>query len=232
VDFDTMSPERLDDFRYAITTTAGFQSQPPPNMTMVDTVGSYELWKRKGRTPPQRVLDEGSSPGVKLDCNTPAASDLSIQDGSATVLPEPVVGDLTSWSRSSPFGAPGSASQKLVLRPGHWQLSLQYASQVSLDVTGPHLQKALPPSLDGMYFTHPGEGEFWDAGALTVKRRGPVTITVSASQPPLFSRLAGAHRRVWLGTLAATRVAATHTLPLKQSCGQYVDHYTLNAAER
>ncbi|MDX6638634.1 MAG: hypothetical protein QOJ01_2145, partial [Solirubrobacterales bacterium] len=102
----------------------------------------------------------------------------------------------------------------------------------SLDVTGPHLQKALPPSLDGMYFTHPGEGEFWDAGALTVKRRGPVTITVTASQPPLLSRLAGAHRRVWLGTLAATRVAATHTLPLKQSCGQYVDHYTLNAAER
>ena len=226
VDFDTMSPERLDDFRYAITTTAAFQSTPPPNMKMVDMEGAYELWKRAGPTPHQRVLDEGLSSGATLNCDSPVGSDLRIQDGTATTLPTPVIGRATSWSTPS-FVAPGSASQKLVLGPGRWQLSLQYNSQVRLEVEAPHVQQSLPASLDGMYLSFPGHGAFWDAGALTVRKRGPVEVTVSASEPPFLSRLVGANRRVWLGTLAATKVQSPQQHPLAKSCGRYVDHYTL-----
>ncbi len=226
VDFDTMSPERLDDFRYAITTSAAFQSTPPPNMKMVDIQGAYELWRRSGPTPHQRVLDEGLSSGVTLDCDSPVGSDLRIQDGTATTLPTPVLGRADAWSTPS-FVAPGSAAQRLVLGPGRWQLSLQYNSQVRLEVTAPHVQQTLPPSLDGMYLSFPGHGAFWDAGALTVRKRGPVEVTVTASEPPFLSRLAGANRRVWLGTLAATKVQSPQEHPLAKSCGRYVDHYTL-----
>jgi hypothetical protein len=224
VDFDTMSPERLDRYRYAITTTAAFQSTPPPHMRMVDTAGPYELWKRIGKTPRQRVLHEGLAPGAVLHCNSPAGRKTAAEAGSATILPEPVVGRFQRWSRQA-FYAPGSATQKLVLQPGRWQLSLQYNSQVELHVSAGGETKTLPPSLDGMYFSSPGRGAFWDAGSLTVKKAGPVEVTVDASDPPLLSRLTGARRRVWLGTLAATKLQSMQTLPLAKSCGGYVDHY-------
>ncbi len=224
VDFDTMSPERLDRYRYAITTTAAFQSTPPPHMSMVDTAGPYELWKRNGPTPRQRILHEGVSPGAVLHCNSPSGRKIAAEAGTATVLPKPVVGRFEKWSRQT-FAAPGSASQTLRLTPGHWQLSLQYNSQVGLDLTAGNATKSLPPSLDGMYFSSPGRGAFWDAGALTVKRAGPVEVTVDAADPPLLSRLTGTRRRVWLGALAATKLQSTRTLPLAKSCGKFVDHF-------
>lgn len=231
VDFDTMSPERLDDFRYAVTTTAAFQSSPPPNMSVVDRQGDYELWKRKGKTPEQRVLNEGGAPGLTVDCNAPAGSDLSVQDGRATVLADPVVGQPESWGEA-PFSAPGSASQTLELTPGRWDLSLQYASQAKLIVSGPGFSAGLPPSLDGVYFSHAGQGAFWAAGALHVRHAGPVKITVTAERPGALSRLAGVTRRVWLGAVAASPRMANSTVPLDRSCGRYVDHFTLSGPAR
>jgi hypothetical protein len=224
-DFDSLSPAHLDDFEYAVTTTAAFQSAPPPNMRLEDSEGEYELWKRVGGTPRQRILDEGIQPGAKLDCGAALGSKVHMENGTATVLPTPVVGAPEDWSRLSPFDAPGSASQTLNLTPGRWRLSLQYNSQAGLDasVLGRHTD--LPPSLDGMYFTHPGQGAFWPAGAVNVKRARPVKITVTAHRPSGLQRLLGVRRRVWLGTLAASPVRATRTIPLARACGAYVDHY-------
>ena len=231
-DFDTLPPSRLDDFEYAITTTAAFQSSPPPNMRLKDSAGDYELWKRVGKTPRQRILDEGLAPGAPLDCNTPPGSDLHVQDGKATVLPTPVLGTPADWSRLSPFDAPGSASQTLNLAPGRWRLSLQYNSQAGLEVTGPGRHAGLPPSLDGMYFTHQGQGAFWPAGEVSVKKAGPVKITVTADRPSALQRLLGVRRRVWLGNIAASPMGATRSVPLTRSCGAYVDHYTLSGYPR
>jgi hypothetical protein len=232
-DFDTLPPSRLDDFEYAITTTAAFQSSPPPNMRLKDSQGDYELWKRVGKTPKQRVLDEGLAPGVTLDCNSPKGSALHAQDGSATVLPTPVLGTVADWSRSSPFDAPGSASQTLDLTPGRWRLSLQYHSQAGLEVSGSKQVRAgLPPSLDGMYFSHQGQGAFWPAGEVKVTNTRPVTVTVSAAEPSGLQRLLGVRRRVWLGNLAASPVRATRSLPLSASCSDYVDHYVLSGYPR
>jgi hypothetical protein len=224
VDFDTMSPQRLDRYRYAITTTAAFQSTPPPHMSMVDTAGPYELWKRNGKTPRQRVLHEALAPGATLNCNSASGRAIAAQKGTATTLPKPVLGHFTRWSRQT-FAAPGSATQQLDLTPGKWQLSLQYNSQVKLDVTAGRATRSLPPSLDGMYFSSPGRGAFWDAGSLMVTKPGPVEVTVDAADPPLLSRLTGARRRVWLGNLAATRLQTMQSHPLAKSCGLYVDHY-------
>jgi hypothetical protein len=170
------------------------------------------------------VLDEGLAPGATLHCNSASGRAIAAQKGAATTLPKPVLGHFTRWSRQT-FAAPGSATQQLNLTPGKWQLSLQYNSQVKLDVTAGRAAKTLPPSLDGMYFSSPGRGAFWDAGSIMVTKPGPVEVTVDATDPPLLSRLTGARRRVWLGNLAASRVQTMQSHPLAKSCGLYVDHY-------
>ena len=225
VDFDTMSPERLNEFDYAITTTAAFQSAPPPNVRLVDRAGDYALWKRTVKTPRQRILDEGLYPGKTLDCATTEGRQIAGEPGSATILPKPVTGTPEAWSPGAVFDAPGSASQSLKLGKGHWRLSLQYNSQVELHVSAPGLNIDLPPSLDGMYFSHQGQGAFWPAGELVLRHPATVKVTVTGSDPPALSRLAGATRRVWLGNLAASPTMASITRPLARSCGAYVDHY-------
>jgi hypothetical protein len=223
MDLDTVRPRTLDRFDYAITTRAPFQSSAPPNMESVATTDSYELWKRTGPTPPLRVLNEKGSPGEELKCQA-AGGRISSQSGTTTVLPQPVVGTSSEWGRLSPFDAPGSASQKLALAPGRWDLSLQYHSQVPLTVKAPGHKATLPPSLDGMYLTHQAQGAFWRVGSVEASGAGSTTIRVSAAEPSGLQDALGVERQVWLGTIAATR-PSSEKIALADACGRYVDHY-------
>jgi hypothetical protein len=226
MDFDTLSPRRLDDFQYVITTAAAYQSTQPPNFHPVVRTDSYLLWKRSGPTPPLRIIDKDGTPGRLLDCSTGAGKRISQASGTAITLPRPMVSDSFAWSRPSPFDAPGTATQRLDLGPGRWRLSLQYHSQVPLTVTGPGgLNVDLPPSLDGMYLTHQAQGSFWPAGTLRVTGSGAVPITVSAKEPTGLQRLLGVRRQVWLGPLAATRPGSAKRA-LASACGSFVDHFT------
>jgi hypothetical protein len=233
LDLDTLAPTKLDRFRYAITTTAAYQSTPPPNMEEVARTDSYVLWERRGPTPRLRVLREDGAPGRILE-PSPRTCGAQGNQNSATVLPTPVVEPPGSWSQSAPFEAPGTASQTVRLRPGTWQLSLQYASQVDLTVEAAGLSSELPASLVGMYLTHQGEGSYWPVGEIQVPDGpGEVRVDVSAAEPNGIERALGAPRRVWLGRLAATRLDATRDaappeVSLAGACGRYVDHYVLN----
>ena len=224
MDLDTLPPRRLDEFDYAITTRAGYQSTAPPNFETALKTPSYVLWRRSGATPPLRVIDKDGTPGRILDCTSAEGRRLAARPGAATVIGEPVTGDPGAWSRDSPFDAPQSATQTLDLGPGRWRLSLQYHSQAPLTVRAPGSSVELPPSLDGMYLTHQGQGAFWPAGALRVRGGGPVPVTVEAARPSQLQRDLGVERRVWLGGLAATRPGAKR-VPLRDACGRYVDHY-------
>ena len=51
MDFDTLSAGRLDEFRYVITTRAGYQSTAPPNFKPVVRTDSYVLWRRRRADP-------------------------------------------------------------------------------------------------------------------------------------------------------------------------------------
>jgi hypothetical protein len=227
MDFDTLSPNRLDQFRYAITTQAGYQSTPPPNFRPVVRTASYVLWKRTGPTPRLRIIDVDGTPGDVLDCAGAEGRRIASLPGTATVLPQPVTSGLGAWGRSSPFDAPATATQELKLRPGRWTLSLQYHSQVPLNVAAAGHEVELPPSLDGMYLTHQAQGAFWPAGSLRTQRSGAVRVTVSAERPSRFQRLLGVRRQVWLGPLAATRVGSA-TIPLRDACGRFVDHFVVH----
>jgi hypothetical protein len=124
------------------------------------------------------------------------------------------------------FAAPGRATAMLALkRPGRYALSLQYHSQVPLEVlVDNEAIAALPPSLDGMYLDGAGRGAFWPAGHLG-SVGGPVEIEVRAAEPTGLQDAVGAERRVWLGDLAATREHAARQVSLGSACGAYVDHY-------
>jgi hypothetical protein len=225
MDFDTLPSARLDEFNYVITTTAQYQSTPPPNFRPVVRTASYVLWKRHGPTPRLHIIEKDGTPGAVLDCATAEGRGIARRPGTATVLPEPVVKGRKAWSDSH-FDAPGTATQRLRVGPGRWALSLQYHSQVPLTISAPGLQVGLPASLDGMYLTHRAQGAFWAAGRLHAKHGGPVTVTVSARKPSRFQRLVGVRRQVWLGPLAATQ-AGSGNVPLRSACGRFVDHFTV-----
>ncbi|HVL19184.1 MAG TPA: hypothetical protein VM387_14360, partial [Gemmatimonadales bacterium] len=188
MDLDTLSPRRLDEFDYAITTRAAYQSTAPANFERMVRTPSYVLWRRSGTTPPLRVIDKNGTPGRVLDCTSAPGRRLAARPGTATVIPEPVTGGPGDWSRGSPFDAPQSATQRLELGPGRWRLSLQYHSQAPLTVSAPGSKVELPPSLDGMYLAVMGQGAFWPAGEVRVGGSGPVTVTVDAARPSQLQR--------------------------------------------
>ena len=240
MDLDTLAGSRLDEFDFAITTAAAYQSTPPANMEEVARTPSYVLWERTGRTPRGQVLNENGAPGAILGDGDPAVGALACggaeraPGGSALVLPEPVVGSPAGWSRPMPLEAPGRATQALELAPGAWQLSLQYHSEVDLDVAAEGLSAPLPASLVGMYMTAQGQSAFWPVGGIEVPPGGGrVEVAVSAEEPGTLERAVGATRRVWLGEVAATRVdplaEAPDTVPLGAACGRYVDRYVPRA---
>jgi hypothetical protein len=227
MDLDTLAPGRLDEFDYAITTRAAYQSTAPPNLETVVKTPSYVLWRRSGPTPPLRVIDKNGTPGRVLDCANERDRRLADHPGTATVIPEPVVGGPRDWSLPSPFDAPDRTTQSLDLPRGRWHLSLQYHSQAPLTVSAPGSDEVeLPPSLDGMYLTHQGQGAFWPAGEVRVTGSAPVTVAVEAERPTRRQRALGVQRRVWLGRLAASR-PGHQTIPLSDACGRYVDHFTV-----
>jgi hypothetical protein len=221
LDFDTIDPKKLNRQEYAITTAAGYQSSPPPNWEEVAREGQYVLWKRDGEGPDFDLvpLERGDDPGAEPPC----IADRVAESGEATVIGAPVVGD--GWEVDFPLEAPAEATQSLSVDTGTWALSLQYHSQVPLIVRADGVEIAqLPASLEGFYLVGAGRGAFWPAGEISTES-GDVDITVEAAEPTGLQDALGVERRVWLGRLALSPVDAPRTIALRESCGEYVDHY-------
>ena len=225
MDFDTLPPSRLDEFDYAITTRAAYQSTPPPNVKPVAHTGSFTLWKRIGPTPLLQIIDKRGAPGRILACPAGRSHGLASRGGSATELDRPVVRHPDAWSPSWHFDAPGTATVRLGLPRGRWDLSLQYDSQVSLVVSAGGHNFTLPPSLDGMYFSEQGQASYWHAGTLRSEGR-LAKVTIAAKDPSELQRLAGVRRQVWLGSIAATR-GGPAKVPLPETCNRYLDHFVV-----
>ncbi len=231
-DFDSLDAGQLDKFDFAITTAAAYASAPPPNFEPVASDGDYVLWAREGETPRSRVLEgEDGAPAVNLDCDQ-----LGDRPGLATLLAPTAFVPYDEWDlpplvehaaggQERAFEAPGEASATIPLpEPGAYELSLQYHSQVPLEVVvDDEVVAELPPSLDGMYLSGAGRGAFWPAG--TASGDEALEVVVRAAEPGGLAETLGAPRRVWLGGLAATRMVAARTVPLARACGEEVDHF-------
>lgn len=237
VDFDTLEPGKLDKFAYAITTSAAYASAAPANFEPVAEEGAYVLWERDGETPRARVLDDPGAPGTS-DCIGTEGKPLDRRGTMSVFFFTPEVVAPSDWRRpprvedaaggqEDAFLAPATARAELGLgEPGPYELSLQYHSEVPLEVVHEgEVLAELPPSLEGMYLDGAGQGAFWPAGELTTTSRGPVEIEVRAQAPTGLQDALGVERRVWLGELAATAAEDPREAELTGPCGPYNDHF-------
>jgi hypothetical protein len=220
MDFDTLSPSKLDRYDYAITTAAGYASTPPSRFREIAREGDYVLWERTGETGSTRVLDEGGDPGKIFDCALGGA------DGSsALTLAEPPTVEQEEWSPGFSASAPASFRASLPLDSGLHLVSLQYHSQVPLTVSanGEEVGR-VPPSLEGLYLTGAGRGAFWPAGEFAAAGC-ETTIEIAAAPPSGLQDALGVERKVWIGKLALTRSEEPELVPGREACDRYVDHF-------
>ena len=230
LDFDSVDYTVLDAFPWVLSTRAAYRSQPPSNLRLVRSTPSYELWERVGPTPRNdRVFGEEARPGKVLNCgkeDIAKGKKRQVALTATVISPRPAIGKRLDWSPSERLAPGESASQTLELKPGAWELSLQYQSPVvGLRVKAPGLDLDLPPAMDGAIPFRFGQGPFWPAGRIEVPKGGRVRITVEADDVSGISRLLGVDATAAIGNIVAVQPGAWHRVPFADACGEYVDHY-------
>jgi hypothetical protein len=245
IDFDSVPTSVLNEFPYAVTTSAIYQSQAPPGWTLVQSTPSYRLWRRTGTTPPIANLYEEARPGRVLRCNKPKLAAFQRAGGEAlTWQPRSVVAKRLYWkagghsgalgeggvaaSKSAPIDnnlAPGqTASQTIPLPPGRWTFSLQYVSPVTgLTVRAPGLDVHLPAGVDAAIPYRPDQGPYWPVGTIT-STGGPVTVSVTADDVDWFQSLIGVDAPAVIGNLTAVNPDGFKLVPTADACRLFVDH--------
>jgi hypothetical protein len=132
----------------------------------------------------------------------------------------------TAWHGS--IGVPGhTATTRVELPPGRWDVSLQYLSPTSVAVRGPRLHRVIAPNY-GLIKA------YWPAGTVTSDGR-PFTLSLRSENRPWFGHLLGSpHSLITpdspqmapLWHVAFTRHGATpRRVPVHQACGRYVDWF-------
>ena len=228
IDFDSVPNEVLNQFRYAVTTSAVYQSQPPPGWTEVASSRSYRLWQRTSTTPRVAMLAEEARPGRLFRCKNPKFRKILAGGGEALVWPRPVIAKRLYWTRAGKVdnqAQPGEeVSQTIVLPRGRWQVSLQYVSPVTgATVRAPGLDVHLPAGMDAAIPYRPDQGPYWPVGEL-ISQGGPVTISVRADEINWLQKLLGVDAPTVIGNLTAVQTTGFETLPTASACGRYVDH--------
>lgn len=229
VDFDSAPARVLNDFDYAITTSAAYQSQPPPGWELLESTDSYRLYERTGATPAMANLYEEARPGRVFRCQNPKLAAFLTGGGEPLVWPRPVIAKRLYWKRDGEVDntlEPGEeTSQPIALPPGEWELSIQYASPVAgIEVTAPGLEASLPAGVEAAIPFRPDQGPYWIVGP--VQGGGPIELTVSAERLSGLQRLLGVDAPAVIGNVTAVQTAGVRTVPLTAAaCGLYIDHF-------
>jgi hypothetical protein len=224
-DVDNYESGDLDKMNFIVTPGGRYRSEIPPNFRLVRRTASYELYRRTGPTPAREPLEPVDQPGAVFDCARSPGKQYLTQYRWAGVLPSPVVSK--DWHGS--IGVPGrTATMRITLPRGRWDLSLEYISFTGLVVRGPQLHRVIAPNY-GLI------NEYWPAGTLTSSGR-PFTLTLTSEKRSWFGRLLGSPRSAVtadtpaltpLWQAAFTRHGATaQRVPINQACGRYVDWFS------
>jgi hypothetical protein len=224
IDFDSIQPHVLNRFDYAVTSRTDYESQAPEAFRRVRATRSFLLWKRSGQARPRSILFEEGVPGRTLDCRRSSRRLINTPRSVAAIFPvAPRIHAYQAW-RPVAGSDPPASRQRLELPPGKWELSLQYHSQVPLDVEAAGIHRTLPSNTGIM-------GPFWPIGSIQTGGR-PFEIRVSRGNRSFLAGLVG--RRLgrktpeWLlGELAAVRRQPRKLVGLRAACGRYVDWYRL-----
>ena len=225
-DVDAVFPKTLDSFRYVLATTGEPASGVPPRFREVARTTDYVLYERTGSTGKRRTLDEGTAPGAVLDCDSPAGRAVAKGRGTAVVwnIP-PVIAEADGWRPSDQpsDGAPSEQHLKIP-KSGRWLISLEYDSRRPLHVTSPELglDATIAANLDFR-----GETPTFPVGEVSTDGPVDAVVTVEPDAPNLLGRALRAPNQAHLRSLTATSLdpGAIERVPVRQTCGRYVDWY-------
>jgi len=244
IDFDSVPFNVLNQFPYAVTTSAVYQSQAPPGWRLAASNDSYKLWRRTGTTPPVSILAEEARPGRIFRCKRSKFRRILEGGGDAVVWPRPVIAKRLYWKAGEAGGvvaeggvspgkqapldndlSPGqTAGQTINLSPGQWKISIQYVSPVTgITVRAPGLETDLPSGMDAAIPYRPDQGPYWPAGELTSKG-GPITFSVQADDVNWLQKVLGVDAPAVIGNLTAVKRTGFRDIPTATACGDYVDH--------
>jgi hypothetical protein len=214
LDFDSVIPSDLDHFRYVITTTTSFASQPPANFHLLARSRFYELWHRTGPTPQFGNIDSPGVPGNVLNCRSRAGRSLAAAHGEASVMASPVTAPAIALVPG------GSTIVPLALPGGVWELSVAYTSIVTMDFDVQGNRYSMPA-----YLGRPGA--YFNVGPVTGRgSHSPVRLKIFAQRP---SFLSGNTAYADVGAFVLTRIPDVRRLvSLHQACGKYVDWFRLS----
>ncbi|MFN8114381.1 MAG: hypothetical protein U0R51_14425 [Solirubrobacterales bacterium] len=231
-DVDAVFPATLDSFRYVLATTGGPASGVPPRFREVKRTRDYVLYENTGRTGKRRTLDEGTAPGAVLDCNDPEQRQVATGKGTALIWKtKPVIAEPDGWSPSDTAsdGAPATIGLDIP-EPGRWLISLEYDSRRPLHVSSPELglDATVEANLDFR-----GETPTFPVAEVDVTDPVEAEVTVEPEEPDLIGRLLRAPNEAHLRSLTATPLdrGAVKRIPVRQTCGQYVDWYRVGAGD-
>lgn len=228
IDFDSFSPETFDNFEYAISSAAGWQSATPPFYREVARTPDYILWRRTRPGFGRPIMREGTMPAKLVDCEGEGGRYFRQLDGEAALMPPSVVVNGDEWQPQPSLAAGERAGTGAVLEPGLWRVSLQYFSPGGFRLTAPGYDRGFPAALDGQRLANRdtgSTGQFWPGGILRVKKAGEVRFTVTTKPPSALQRLTGYSRKTELGRLVLMRTGARERVPMDRICDRWVDFF-------
>lgn len=213
LDWDSVSAQTLDRFRYVVTVRSPYASSTPPNFRLLRRTPLYEAWERTGATDPRSTIEPDDAPVAVLDCSRSSrARELSRRPGIAAVErhdPVSVAGALPA------IGVGAAVPVSVRLPKGHWELAMKYTSPIPLRL---QFDRARLPEIPANT-TRPGS--WWPVGSWASDGR-PHTLTIIGERQ---SRLSATAFPASVSGVVAVRPGSDEVVPLRRACGRMVDWY-------
>ena len=248
IDFDTVKPRKLDDFDYAITTTAAVPEHAARRTgAEVETDDQYVLWKRNGPTADTRVLNEGGDPGqgARLLEPTSAQQRLEARATAPSSCDSRSPRDQTEWSRARPVRRAGhgrdrastlTAGQLGVLaavpQPGPADCErMATAAATPIWSCPPRSTASTSAARAGAPSGRPGRSRCRRRQRPRYRKGRPQRTPPGCRTPSASSAGSGSGRSPQHDAGAGRRRArpgrSKRRYGLSKQCGSYIDHFTL-----
>lgn len=209
-DFDSVPASTLNEFEWFITTRDAAGSEAPPQLRLVRRTDDFELWRRTGQVRERSILAEGELAGAVLHCGSAQGRAILARGGVAAVRALPVGKTL-----AAPVGPGETASVKLDLSAGTWDIESPYISHLPVEVDAAGLHTTVPANLDR-------PGPRLPLGRIVLRRPRQVTVSLHVEDTWLAPATDIALFKYVLATPAEEH---DRIVPIQRACGLYVDWY-------